>query len=167
MNVEELRNFSSTRLQGRAGNIVAEWPRVRHVMLRAREGCRHLINIHGRRGCRRLSAQLALAAILIFTLLTGCVTPPNARKDLLAFLEPGRTTREEVLLKLGQPSGSFEQEKILTYRIGQYGEEGYFIVSPKVFYPGQSASWQNVHFSLVIVFDGQGRLRKHELVKVD
>jgi hypothetical protein len=33
--------------------------------------------------------------------------------------------------------------------------------------PAQAASWQNVRFSLVIVFDEQGRLRRHEMVKVD
>lgn len=143
MNAEELRDFSSSRLQSRAGR-------------------RQLTKVLCCTG-----ASLAWAALLSCVLLTGCATPPNARPDLLAFLEPGRTTREEVLLKLGQPSASFEQERILTYRLGQYGEEGYFIVSPKVAYAGQSASWQNVHFSLVIVFDEQGRLRKHGLVKVD
>ena len=140
------------------------------VGLPSRQTCevRHpAIGAHRCRDGMRFSARLALAAILISALLTGCVTPPNARKDLLAFFETGRTTREEVLLKLGQPSGSFEQDRILTYRIGQYGEEGYFIVSPKVVYTAQAANWQNVHFSLVIVFDEQGRLRKHELVKVD
>lgn len=158
--MEELRGFSSPRFQGRAGRVVAELRRVQHILPWACAGSR-------RHGCRRISAKLALAAFLFFALLAGCVTPPNARKDLLAFLEPGRTTREEVLLKLGQPSGSFEQEKILTYRLGQYGEEGYFIIAPKVFIPAQGASWQNVNFSLVIVFDEQGRLRKHELVKVN
>lgn len=99
--------------------------------------------------------------------MTGCVTPPNARTDLLAFFETGKTTREEVLLRLGQPSGSFEQERIFTYRIGQYGEQGYFIISPKFVLPAQAASWQKVQFSLVIVFDKQGSFRKHELVRVD
>ncbi len=99
--------------------------------------------------------------------MTGCVTPPHARTDLLAFLELGKTTREEVLLTLGQPSGSFEHERILTYRLGQYGEQGYFIVSPKVIAPAPAASWQSVSFSLVIVFDDQGRLQKHQMIKVD
>ena len=129
--------------------------------------CRASSDVPRRHGGRRISAELALAAILISVLLTGCVTPPDARKDLLAFLEAGRTTREEVLLKLGQPSGSFEQERIFTYRIGQYGEQGYYIVSPKVVLPAQGATWQNVHFSLVLVFDEQGRLRKHQLIRVD
>jgi hypothetical protein len=127
-----------------------------------------------RRLCRRQSgrgqvflAQLILVAVLISALLAGCVTPPNARTDLLAFLQIGRTTREEVLLKLGQPSASFEQERIFTYRIGQYGEQGYYIISPKVVLPAQGATWQNVHFSLVMVFDEQSRLQNHKLIRVD
>jgi hypothetical protein len=115
----------------------------------------------------RVRAVLPVVVILISALLSGCVTPPNARPDLLAFLETGKTMREEAILKLGQPSGSFEQDRILTYRIGQDGERGYFIISPKVILPAQGASWQNVRFSLVLVFDGAGRLQKHELVRVD
>lgn len=115
----------------------------------------------------RIGAILTVVMILASALLAGCVTPPNARSDLLAFLEAGKTTREEAILKLGQPSGSFEQDRILTYRIGRYGEQGYFIISPKVILPAQGASWQNVRFSLVLVFDEAGRLRKHELVPVD
>jgi hypothetical protein len=114
----------------------------------------------------RIGAKFAIV-ILVSSLLAGCVTPPNARSDLLDFLQVGKTTREEAILELGQPSGSFEQDRILTYRIGRYGAQGYFIISPKVILPAQGASWQNVRFSLVLVFDEAGRLRKHELVSVD
>lgn len=106
-----------------------------------------------------------MAAVLL--MFSGCVTPPHARKDLLQFFAIGKTTREEVLLRLGQPSASFEQDRIFTYRVGQYGEEGYYIISPKVVLPAQGASWQDVRFSLVIVFDEKGRLQKHQLVQVD
>jgi hypothetical protein len=115
----------------------------------------------------RIGTTLSVVAALIAALLAGCAMPPNARTDLLAFLETAKTTREEAILKLGQPSGSFEQDRILTYRIGQYREEGYFVISQKVILPGQGASWKNVRFSLVLVFDEAGRLRKHELVRVD
>jgi hypothetical protein len=110
-------------------------------------------------------ATLGLAMLVVW--LAGCVTPPSARKDLLKFLEAGHPTREEVILELGQPSGTFERERILTYRIGQLGEEGYYIVSPKVVMPNQAPTWQSVSYSLVLVFDEQGRLRTHRLVRVD
>jgi hypothetical protein len=72
--------------------------------------------------------SLAMLA-LVLLLFTGCVTPiAGAKKDLLEFL-PGHTTREEVLTTLGQPSGVFEQEKILTYRLGHDENQGYYIIS--------------------------------------
>jgi len=109
----------------------------------------------------------ALGLVMLVVGLAGCVTPPSASTDLLKFLETGHPTREEVILELGQPSGTFERERILTYRIGQLGEEGYYIISPKVVMPNQAPTWQSVSYSLVLVFDEQGRLRTHRLVKVD
>jgi len=60
-----------------------------------------------------------ILAVLILTLtLVGCVTGPSkGRADLLNFLADNQTTKEEVILNLGQPSGRFESEKILTYRL--------------------------------------------------
>jgi hypothetical protein len=102
-----------------------------------------------------------LVAVLLF--LTGCATPiVGAKKDLLEFLRPGHTTREEVLTTLGQPSGAFEQEKILTYRLGHDEKQGYYIIGPKQ----QLMSWESVRYSLVLVFDSNGMLRKHSLVDV-
>lgn len=68
--------------------------------------------------------QLMAASTTLW--LAACATPiPGASHDLLTFLQVGKTTREEVLLKLGQPSASFEHERILTYRIGEETEQGH------------------------------------------
>jgi hypothetical protein len=105
--------------------------------------------------------SLAMLA-LVLLLFTGCVTPiAGAKKDLLEFLRPGHTTREEVLTTLGQPSGVFEQEKILTYRLGHDENQGYYIISPR-----QLMRWESIRYSLVLVFDSNGVLRKHTLVDV-
>ncbi len=59
----------------------------------------------------------------ITVLVSGCATPrikPIDKMDFsnrLQFLVNGVTTREEVLLKLGEPSGQFEGERILTYML--------------------------------------------------
>lgn len=108
----------------------------------------------------------ALAMIFLVT-LTSCITRPPSRTDLFDFFNIGKTTREEIMLQLGQPSGSFENDRILTYRVGQYREEGYYIVSPKSALPTQGGSWAGVRYSLVIVFDEKGRLQKHQLVPVE
>ena len=108
----------------------------------------------------------------VFVLLVGCVTPviPGASKDLLAFLRVGATTRQEVILTLGEPSVSFEQERILTYRIGQNEERGYYVITPKLMMSemrlNQPLTWEMVRYSLVLVFDGSGVLEKQKLIPV-
>lgn len=113
---------------------------------------------------RRLERLSAIPATILLALaLAGCATPDRAaRPDLLTFLEPGRTHREDVLLKLGQPSAAFEQERIITYRIGETARHDQFIVTPGTVY-----RWQKVRYSLVLVFDGGGILRKQALVCVE
>lgn len=103
-----------------------------------------------------------LSAALLSLWLAGCVTPiPGASHELFDFLRIGHTTREEVILKLGQPSGSYEQERILTYRIGEDATQGHYVISPRAM-----MAWQQVHYSLVLVFDERGQLQKKNLVPV-
>ena len=101
--------------------------------------------------------------MLVLGFLVGCATTPipGASHDLLKFLQVGQTTRQEVLLKLGQPSASFEQERILTYRIGEDAKQGYYLIIPNA-----KMQWQGVHYSLVLVFDSSGVLQRHNLVAV-
>jgi hypothetical protein len=58
----------------------------------------------------------SLVAALSFAIL-ACTTVPGD-KTLLDFLGDGATTRETALFKLGEPSGTFDRDRILTYRIG-------------------------------------------------
>jgi hypothetical protein len=117
--------------------------------------------------------RMALAGMLVAS-LAGCVTSapiPGASADLLAFLRSGETTRQETILKLGQPSASFERESILTYRVGHDPKQGYYIISPKVLTAQQlgkvqTMSWEVVCYSLVLVFDSKGTLQKQNLVPV-
>lgn len=113
---------------------------------------------------KRVKTSLKLlGATTLIGFVTSCATPPipGASQDLLKFLHIGKTTREAVLLKLGQPSAAFEQEKILTYRLGEDTSQGYYVVSPKAALP-----WQNVRHSLVLVFDDNGVLQRQSLVDV-
>lgn len=109
------------------------------------------------------SYRLTIAALTLFglCLLAGCVTLPPipGDKDLITTVTAVGTSREAILLKLGEPSASFETGRILTYRIGEDEEQGYFLMDRQV-------RWTNIKYSLVLVFDDQGRLTKHSLVKV-
>lgn len=111
---------------------------------------------------KTLSPFLATALLAIGLLGAGCVTPNPYHADpaLLQFLEDGRTTKEAVLLRLGQPSATLESEKYVTYRLGQDKHDGYFLIERA------PMGWFGVKYNLVLVFDPQGVLRRHSLVEV-
>ena len=111
--------------------------------------------------------------LLVLTLalaLVGCATTPPPLKgspELLSFLADGKTTRTEAIMTLGQPSGRFESEKILTYRLGfEPRNSGYYVVERETTANGWP-TWTAAKFSLVLVFDDAGILLKHSLVKVN
>ena len=103
-------------------------------------------------------------ASLIFLILLGCAAPrpvgPIPDKELLDFLEEGKTTKQMVFERLGQPSGTYENNKILTYRIESEDGKGYFIDDV------QRPRWFNSKYSLVLVFSENGILMKKSLVSV-
>jgi hypothetical protein len=111
-----------------------------------------------------------IAAYLLLPLLVGCVTtsPPTERtaeKTFQEFLEDGKTSKQMVILKLGQPSGTFEGERILTYRIGR-DEKGYLVLDRQA----RLGWWDETKyfslFSLVLIFDEKNVLSKHSMVAV-
>jgi hypothetical protein len=116
-----------------------------------------------------MNAKIFLALAAAFA-LTGCTTTPPPLKghpDLLSFVADGRTTKTEAIATLGQPSGSFESERILTYRLGfETRNNGYYVVEREAVVSGWP-TWSEAKFSLVLVFDEAGVLRKHSLVKVN
>jgi len=117
------------------------------------------------RGFRCPVCVLLLIATVPFFGGTGCESPRNyagARSDLLAFLQNGVTTRADAVLQLGTPTATLEQEKIITFRIGQDPKQGYYVVSPR-----QASPWQSVRYSLVLVFNAEGVLQRHRLVLVE
>ena len=61
-------------------------------------------------------------------------------------------------LKLGEPSGQYEDARILAYRLGT-DEGGYVVV-------GRASDWGGVRYNLMLVFDADGVLRRHSLVEV-
>jgi hypothetical protein len=110
--------------------------------------------------CLTRARVLALAAF--WAVCVGCVTPPRppANPRLLDFLKDGATSKETVVLQLGQPSAQFESGRIFTYRLGLEPERGYFLRE------AGATNWAELKFSLVLVFDGQDILQRHSLVEV-
>jgi hypothetical protein len=119
-----------------------------------------------------LGQSLPLRCLLGLALLAGC-TPPQLRpaepaelqQEWLALLCDGKTTREEVLLRLGTPSAHIEGERILTYAFsrstaGAWGPAGrrWGRAQKLPVYSDPRVS------SLVLVFAADGRLVRHSLV---
>jgi hypothetical protein len=104
---------------------------------------------------------LCIAALVTLIALAGCATIPQVPGDrnLINDVAIPGTTREATLLKMGEPSASFEAGRILTYRIGE-DSKGYFLSDRQVL------RWANSNYSLVLVFDDRGLLTKHALVPV-
>ena len=111
--------------------------------------------------CLRRWRFVMLALLAGF--LAGCATtaaPPPADPHLLDFLRDGQSTKEAVVLKLGQPSSVLESGRILTYRLGQENIRGYFLRE------AANTNWFELKFSLVLVFDASEELERHSLVEV-
>jgi hypothetical protein len=85
----------------------------------------------------------------------GCATHKlQGDRDLLSFIEDGHTTKEQVELKLGEPTAQCSSGKIIIYRLQGNTQSGYQIVR---FY----------HCcSLILVFDEQDILKKHSFIKM-
>lgn len=75
----------------------------------------------------------------------------------LASLVPGTSTRDDVVTEWGPPSGRFEGDRILTYRL-----DGRYAVPRN---PGPEP-WSAARYSLVLVFDSRGVLERHRLIQV-
>ncbi len=96
--------------------------------------------------------------VALTLVLVGCATAPIGENDLLNFLKDGVTTREEVFLALGDPNATYEDSRILTYRLAQ-DEAGWILRK-------STREWYGVRVVLVIVFDDHGTVKRHALVQV-
>lgn len=125
-----------------------------------------------------MNAKGLLAGLLTMT-IAGCATAPKGHSVQLDFLIDGKTTRQEVMAKLGEPSQKLDGERILTYRLGFDSQCGGYTVVDRaseraVIWPstwadpsrGSVTSWSKAKTSLVLLFDETKILRRHSLVEV-
>ena len=108
-----------------------------------------------------------IAIVTVMVLVAGCAsqqqTPQQWEQSALAFLSDGATTREQILLKLGEPTGRFENDRILTYRIARRDPDEIRVI-PRSTDVG-APSYPGIDYTLVLVFNGS-TLAKHSLVPV-
>jgi hypothetical protein len=107
------------------------------------------------RGCLRAGWPVLLS------LLAACSTTPlRGQPNLLDFLADGATPRSEVVARLGQPTRCLRSGEICTYRVA-HDEAGQYV---KLEVGG--SSWMDTDGSLVVVFDADGVLQRHSIVRV-
>ena len=121
---------------------------------------------------RRLFLLLSKVAfcILFAFLLTGypgqVIADENIQQKWLPFIKDGKTTKEEVLLKLGMPSAQFEGERILIYKMMFDEKEGFKVASRYISMAWDSrfSQWGIPEYHLVLVFDKRNVLQRHSLL---
>lgn len=103
-----------------------------------------------------------LSLLMLVLSIGGCATTQETgNKRLLDFLVDGQTSKQEVILALGQPSGVYENESVYTYRI--VGDSSTGFKPSKSFSP---CGWHDITYSLVVIFDDQDVLKRHSLVPI-
>lgn len=114
---------------------------------------------------------LIVSLLLLFSCSNKLFIPDSAfQKKNLPFISDSVTTREEIMLKLGMPQGSYENGRILTYRLG-FGNNHELkpIEREQDYYYTQYATdyWRFSRYSLVLVFNDENILVKHSLLEVN
>ena len=111
---------------------------------------------------------LIIAGMVAF--VTACVAPlqPEEIRALedrsVAFIVPGKTTREDVLTHFGAPTKAFEGERIFTYRMTLSETVG-LTTSPGYQYPNGTTTRRVHGYHLVVIFDRDGKVARYRLLK--
>ena len=103
--------------------------------------------------------KIHAVAALLAPLITSCVAPQFKQTVTLDFLKEGVARREEVIRTLGAPAIEYPTAGALAYRLRRQ-QDGYVQV------PREPSSWNLVNYSLILVFDTEGILRKRSLILV-
>lgn len=117
---------------------------------------------------RRTSAVVLLIVIAGAGCAAEPIKPVELREKVEVELVDGRTTREQVLLKFGEPSAQFEGGRIFTYRVDVHDDGTWHVVGRRLVAPKAQhwdSTWEQTRFSVVLVFEGSV-LRRHSLVEV-
>jgi hypothetical protein len=105
--------------------------------------------------------QRATVCFLSAFLLISCarqnvrIVDEGIQRSWLPFIENGKTTKDEVLTKLGMPSRQFEGGRIITYHMTFSEEKGFRVDVKRQFI-----------YNLVLVFDKRNILEKHRFLKL-
>lgn len=124
---------------------------------------------------RRLGGGVSRGVLLICiagtpAVVTACALPvavmeADVVKGRIPFLREGRTTREEVLNRLGHPTGEYDDGRILIYVL-QEDVTDRLHSGPVGGAPNRGSQWRPTQYQLVLVFGTGGVLERQSLVRV-
>jgi len=104
---------------------------------------------------------LVACCLSLFLMMASYATTSSGKQDLLVFLDHEPVTEEDVLAHLGAASASFERDRVLSYRLHR-DKSGYLI---QAMGPHDSC-WAGVNYDLVMVFDANWIMQRHNLVAI-
>jgi hypothetical protein len=117
-------------------------------------------------------SPLLLGAALLSALAacarnTKPVVDPAIAAERLPFLVDGRTSREDVLLRLGIPSAEYEDGRIFAYVLRADDQDELVVVARELdSADSRFSAWRRGEYSLVLVFDERHLLKQRSLVVV-
>ena len=98
--------------------------------------------------------QLARAAVPAMVAALLCACAGNGQDPRLAFMQPGLTTRADVMLQFGRPNMTFEQERILIFLLDPADRTKGPIIEDQI----------GIALDVVVEFDDAGLLLRHAAV---
>ncbi|HYA20065.1 MAG TPA: hypothetical protein VEG25_05405 [Burkholderiales bacterium] len=107
-------------------------------------------------------ASLFLTALVVAGCAASTVAPadPVVVKQVLPFIQDGKTTKKEVLNRLGDPDYRHEGGRILAYKMWMCARE------EQVPFTEETRCMDSGAYNLVLVFGPQNLVEKHSLVRV-
>jgi hypothetical protein len=117
---------------------------------------------------KRLVGQLVMIPLVCTSMLSTCASHVAPVKDAavlkeLGFLRPGSTGREEVLQRLGTPSRTYEDGRIVSYAVYKTADGRLSVTaSSAAMAPGELSGGER--YSLILVFKSDGMLDRQSLV---
>ena len=118
--------------------------------------------------CRCLIDFPATIPVLCVSVLAACASYVTPIKDAavltqLGFLQPGTTTRDEILARLGTPARRYEDGRIASYPVYRTSDGRLSVMaSAATMAPGEFSGGES--YTLILVFTGDGVLDRQSLV---
>lgn len=104
--------------------------------------------------------------VALLAMLSGCsfrmtTVPSETARAALPFLKTGTTIRKEVIDRLGPPSYTNTEDRVIAYRMIRDGF-GKLLV-----HPGRGRfGWEDIQFNLVLAFDEREVLQVFSLIQM-